>query len=167
MHVEPWVWWTTGLITTAMLLVDVLIIGRRPHEPSMKEVSRHLAFYLAASVTFGLGVFFFAGGQYGTEFFAGWLTEYSLSIDNLFIFIIILNKFAVPKAYQQTALLVGILLALVMRGIFIAIGAAAINQFIWTFYLFGASLLYTALKLSKEGAEYEDEFEESQLIKWV
>ncbi len=167
MEVSPWVWWATVVVTTAMLLVDVLIIGRRPHEPSMKEVSRHLAFYLGAAIVFGVGVFVLAGGQYGTEFFAGWLTEYSLSVDNLFIFIIILNKFAVPREYQQTALLVGILLALVMRGIFIAIGAAAIDQFSWIFYLFGAFLVYTAIKLVKEGAEDEDEFEESQLIRWV
>jgi len=167
MDIPSWVWLTTALVTTGMLLVDVLIIGRRPHEPSMKEVSRHLAFYIAAAVTFGLGVLYFAGGQYGTEFFAGWLTEYSLSIDNLFIFIIILNRFAVPREYQQTALMVGIVLALVMRGIFIFLGAAAIERFSWIFYFFGAFLIYTAIKLLKEGAEDEDEFEESRLIKWV
>ncbi len=81
------------------------------------------------------------GGQYGGEFFAGWLTEYSLSIDNLFIFIIIMSKFAVPRQYQQTALLIGIVIALVMRGIFIAVGAAAINNFSWVFYLFGLFLI--------------------------
>ena len=80
----------------------------------------------------------------GAEFFAGWLTEYSLSVDNLFIFIIIMSKFAVPRQYQQTALMIGIVLALVMRGIFIAVGAAAINQFSWVFYIFGAFLIYTA-----------------------
>ncbi|MBA2445559.1 MAG: TerC family protein [Nocardioidaceae bacterium] len=167
MDIPSWVWLTTALVTTGMLLVDVLIIGRRPHEPSMKEVSRHLTFYLAAAVAFGLGVFYFAGSQYGTEFFAGWLTEYSLSIDNLFIFIIILNKFAVPRQYQQTALLVGIVLALVMRGIFIFLGAAAIERFSFFFYFLGSFVIYTAIKLVKEGAEDEDEFEESRLIKWV
>lgn len=167
MHVEPWVWWLTIGLTTGFLLVDVLIIGRRPHEPSMKEVTRDLAFYVGAAVLFGLGVFYFSGAQYGTEFFAGWLTEYSLSIDNLFIFIIILNKFAVPRQYQQTALLVGIVLALVMRGIFIAVGAAAINEFSWVFYLFGLFLVYTAVKLAKEGGEDEDEYEESRLVLWV
>ncbi len=167
MDIPSWVWLTTALVTVGMLLVDVLVIARRPHEPSMQEVSRHLAFYIAAAVAFGAGVFFFAGGQYGTEFFAGWLTEYSLSIDNLFIFIIILTKFGVPRQYQQTALMVGIVLALVMRGIFIFVGAAAIERFSWIFYVFGAFLIYTALKLIKEGAEDEDEFEESRLIKWV
>lgn len=167
MEVASWVWWATVFVTTAVLLVDVLIIGRRPHEPSMAEVSRHLAVYISASVLFGLGVFFFAGGQYGTEFFAGWLTEYSLSVDNLFIFIIILNRFAVPRQLQQTALMVGIVLALIMRGIFIAVGAAAINNFSWVFYLFGAFLIYTAVKLAKEGNEDEDDFEESRLVRWV
>jgi tellurite resistance protein TerC len=167
MDVAPWVWWTTAVVTITFLLVDVVIIGRRPHEPSMREVSRHLAFYIGMAVLFGLGVLWFAGPQYGGEFFAGWLTEYSLSIDNLFIFIIILNRFAVPRELQQSALMVGIVLALIMRGIFIAVGAAAINNFSWVFYLFGAFLIYTAWKLAKEGPEDEDEYEENRLIKWV
>ncbi|MBA2560703.1 MAG: TerC family protein [Propionibacteriales bacterium] len=167
MDIAPWVWWITVLVTTGFLLVDVVIIGRRPHEPSMKEVSRHLAFFVGVAVAFGIGVFVLAGSQFGGEFFAGWLTEYSLSIDNLFIFIIILNRFAVPRKLQQTALLVGIVLALVMRGIFIAVGAAAINQFSWIFYLFGAFLIYTAVKLAKEGPEDEDEYEENRLVAWL
>ena len=167
MHVHTWVWWTTIVGLTGFLLVDVVVIGRRPHEPSMREVTRHLIFFVSSAIVFGIGVFAFSGAQYGTEFFAGWLTEYSLSIDNLFIFIIILNKFAVPRHLQQSALLVGIVLALVMRGIFIAVGAAAINQFSWVFYLFGAFLIYTAIKLAKEGGENEDDFEEARLIRWV
>lgn len=167
MHVETWVWWTTIILTTGLLLFDVFIIGRRPHEPSMKEVSWHLAGFVGAAVAFGIGIFYFYGSQYGTEFFAGWLTEYSLSIDNLFIFIIIMGKFAVPRQYQQYALMIGIVLALVMRGIFIAVGAAAINNFSWIFYIFGAFLIYTAVKLAKEGASDEDEYEESRLILWI
>ncbi len=167
MDVPTWLWWTTVLVTTGFLLVDVFIIGRRPHTPSMKEVSRDLILFVGAAIAFGLCIFYFSGVQYGTEFFAGWLTEYSLSIDNLFIFIIILNKFAVPRKLQQTALLVGIVLALVMRGIFIAVGAAAINNFSWIFYLFGAFLIYTAVKLAKEGNDDEADFEESRLIKFV
>jgi len=167
MHVETWVWWTTIIVTVGFLLFDVFVIGRRPHEPSMKEVSWSLAGYVGAAVAFGLGIFYFYGAQYGTEFFAGWLTEYSLSIDNLFIFIIIMGKFAVPRQYQQFALLVGIVLALIFRGIFIFVGAAAINNFSWIFYLFGAFLIYTAVKLAKEGAEDEDEYEENRLILWV
>ena len=119
------------------------------------------------AVAFGIGIWVFAGHQYGTEFFAGWLTEYSLSVDNLFIFLIIMNKFAVPKKLQQSALLVGIVLALIMRGIFIAVGAAAINNFSWIFYIFGLFLVWTAWKLAKEGQEDEDDFEENRLIKFV
>jgi tellurite resistance protein TerC len=167
MDVTPWVWWTTLIVTAALLLFDVFIIGRRPHEPSMREVSLALAGYVGGAALFGLGILHFSGVQYGTEFFAGWLTEYSLSIDNLFIFIIILNKFAVPRRDQQSALLVGIVLALVMRGGFIAIGAAAIHRFSWVFYVFGAFLVYTAVKLAKEGSRDEDTFEQNRLVTWV
>jgi tellurite resistance protein TerC len=167
--VPTWVWWTTIVVTMAILLFDVIIVGRRPHEPSMKEVSTYLSIYVGLAIIFGIGVWVFAGHQYGTEFFAGWLTEYSLSVDNLFIFIIILSKFAVPKEYQQTALMVGIVLALVMRGIFIAVGAAAINNFSWIFYLFGAFLIWTAVKLYREAHEDDDDgdYEEPRIVRWA
>ncbi|MCW2848574.1 MAG: TerC family protein [Marmoricola sp.] len=170
MDVSPLVWWLTVGITSAVLLFDIVVIGRRPHEPSRKEVSVALTVFIGMAVAFGIGVWVIAGHRYGTEFFAGWLTEYSLSVDNLFIFLIIMNKFAVPKKLQQSALLVGIVLALIMRGIFIAVGAAAINNFSWVFYIFGLFLIYTAVKLAKEGAEDEDdedEFEENRLIKMI
>ncbi|ROR89310.1 TerC family protein [Nocardioides aurantiacus] len=168
MVVSPLVWWLTIGITVAVLLFDILIIGRRPHEPSRREVSVALAAYIGLAIAFGIGVWVFAGHQYGTEFFAGWLTEYSLSVDNLFIFLIIMAKFGVPKELQQSALLVGIVLALIMRGIFIFVGAAAIEQFSWVFYIFGVFLIWTAAKLAKEGAsDEEEEFEENRLIKFV
>ena len=167
MDVPVWLWWATIIVTTGFLLVDLVVIGRRPHEPSMKEVSLHLAFFVGLAVAFGIGVYVFAENQYGTEFFAGWLTEYSLSIDNLFIFIIIMAKFQVPREYQQTALMAGIVMALIMRAIFIAVGAAAINNFSWVFYIFGAFLVYTAVKLAKEGAQDEEHYEENRLVKWV
>ena len=167
MDVPTWVWWTTIIVTVSVLLFDIVIIGRRPHEPSTKEVSIALTAYIGLAVVFGIGVWVFAGHQYGTEFFAGWLTEYSLSVDNLFIFIIIMAKFGVPRQYQQEALLVGIVLALIMRAIFIAVGAAAINQYSWVFYLFGLFLVYTAVKLAREGSNDDDEYEENRLIKWV
>ncbi|HET9501366.1 MAG TPA: TerC family protein [Marmoricola sp.] len=167
MHVTPLVWWLTIGITTAILLFDVFIVGRRPHEPTRREVTLALAFFIGIAVAFGIGVWVISGHQYGTEFFAGWLTEYSLSVDNLFIFLIIMAKFGVPRRYQQTALLIGIVMALVMRGIFIAVGAAAINNFSWVFYIFGLFLVYTAVKLAKEGAEDEDDYEENRLIKFV
>jgi tellurite resistance protein TerC len=163
--VPTWLWWTTIVVTVGFLLVDVLIIGRRPHEPSTKEVSRDLAFYISAAILFGLGVWFFAGAEYGGEFFAGWLTEYSLSVDNLFIFIIIMTRLQVPRPYQQTALLVGIVIALVMRGIFIAVGAAAINEFSWVFYLFGLFLVWTAYKLARDDDLDESQYDEPRIVK--
>src|SRR4051812_41409622 len=167
MHVSPLVWWLTVGITTALLVIDVVVIGRRPHEPSRREVGVALAFFIGLAVAFGIGIFVLAGSRYGTEFFAGWLTEYSLSVDNLFIFLIIMTKFGVPRAYQQTALLIGIVLALLMRGIFIGVGAAAIENFSWVFYLFGVFLIYTAVKLARGGVGGDEEFEESALVRWV
>src|SRR6478609_10451435 len=167
MHVTPLVWWTTILVTSAILIFDVVVIGRRPHEPSRREVTIALSVYIGLAVVFGLGVWYFAGSEYGGEFFAGWLTEYSLSIDNLFIFIIIMGKFAVPREYQQNALMIGIILALIMRGIFIWVGAAAINQFSWVFYLFGAFLVLTAVNLAREGMEEEQGYDEPRLVRWV
>ena len=167
MHVAAWVWWTTVLLTTAILLVDVFVIGRRPHEPSTRETSLALTAYVALAAVFGLGVWGFAGAQYGGEFFAGWLTEYSLSIDNLFIFIVIMGRLAVPRELQQTALLIGIVLALVLRGIFIAVGAAAINQFSWVFYVFGLFLVITAINLVRDAGEVEGGYEEPRLVRWV
>jgi len=140
-------WGITLATTMAVLLVDVLVFARRPHEPSRRECVTALSLYVGLAVLFGLWVWHFHGSQFGLEFYAGWLTEYSLSVDNLFIFIIIMASFRVPKIYQQQALLVGIILALVFRGIFIALGAVAIQQFSWIFYIFGAFLVYTAIKL--------------------
>jgi tellurite resistance protein TerC len=154
-------------VTLAIFAFDLLIVGRRPHEPSMKECTAYLSVYVGLALLFGLGVLVTSGGQYAGEFYAGWLTEYSLSVDNLFIFIIIMSKFAVPRELQQYALMIGIVMALVMRAIFIAVGAAAINEFSWVFYLFGLFLIYTAIKLAKEGSEEEDEYEENRLVLWV
>ncbi len=169
MDIPLWVWIATLTVTLAFLSVDVLVIARRPHVPSMGEAGRHLAFFVGSAIAFGIGVWIFAGSRFGAEFFAGWLTEYSLSIDNLFIFLIIMAKFGVPERYQQTALMIGIMIALVLRAIFIAIGAALINQFAWIFYVFGAFLIYTAVKLFRESRDegQDDEFEENPLLKWV
>ena len=145
MQVSQIEWIITLAVTIAVLLFDVMVIGRRPHEPSKRELVTALSIYIGLAVAFGIWVYFFHGSQFGVEFFAGWLTEYSLSVDNLFIFLIIMASFNVPKKYQQQALLVGIILALIFRGIFIALGAVAINQFSWVFYIFGAFLLYTAV----------------------
>ncbi len=160
-----WLWLTTVLLTTGLLLFDVFVIGRRPHAPSTRESATHLAGFVALAILFGLGVWFFAGGGYAAEFYAGWITEYSLSVDNLFIFILIMTKLNVPRDYQPTALLIGIVIALVMRGIFIGVGAAAINAFSWVFYLFGAFLIYTAYKLLT-GSE-EEHYDEPRVVTYA
>jgi tellurite resistance protein TerC len=156
MHVTQLEWIITLGVTIAVLLFDVVVVARRPHEPTTRECMRYLTIYLALAVFFGLWVWLFHGGQYGLEFFAGWLTEYSLSVDNLFIFLIVMASFSVPKIYQQQALLVGIILALVFRGIFIALGAMAINEFSWVFYIFGAFLVYTAINLARNTHHDDD-----------
>ena len=167
MHVTPLVWVITLVVTIGVLIVDIAVIGRRPHAPSRREVGFFLALYVGLAIAFGAAVWLVSGSQYGTEFFAGWLTEYSLSVDNLFIFIIILSRLAVPKVYHQEALFIGIVLALVMRGIFIAVGGAAIEAFSWVFYLFGAFLVYTAAKLALGGPEDEDEYREPALVAYA
>jgi tellurite resistance protein TerC len=164
--VPAWVWIATLVALVAVLAVDLLIVGRRPHEPSMKEAGGWVTFYVGLAVLFGLGVWLFAGGRYAGEFFTGWLTEYSLSVDNLFVFVIIMARFAVPRQFQQKVLLIGIVLALLMRGAFIAAGAALIEQFSWVFYLFGAFLVYTAITLLREGQNDADDFQENIVIRW-
>lgn len=156
MQVSQLEWIITLAVTVAILLIDIVVIGRRPHEPSTRETAIALSIYVGLALAFGLWVWLFHGGQYGLEFYAGWLTEYSLSVDNLFIFLIIMASFKVPRVYQQEALLVGIILALIFRGIFIALGAVAIEQFTWIFYLFGAFLVYTAINLARD-TEHDDD----------
>jgi tellurite resistance protein TerC len=167
MNVPEWVWILTLGLTSVFLFVDVLIIGRRPHVPSMRETGGLLVFFITLAVLFGLGVWYFSGAEYAAQYFAGWMTEYSLSIDNLFVFLIIMAKFGVPEKLQQSALMVGIVIALILRGVFIAVGAVAINRFSWIFYIFGAFLVYSAVKLAREGESDDDEFEENRLLKWV
>jgi len=133
----------------------------------MKESGGWVAFYVGLALLFGVGIWATAGGTAAGEFYTGWLTEYSLSVDNLFVFVIIMARFAVPRQLQQKVLLIGIVLALLMRGAFIAAGAALISQFSWVFYLFGAFLVYTAITLLKDGENDEDDFKENILIRWA
>jgi tellurite resistance protein TerC len=158
MDVSTLEWAITIGVTLAVILFDLAVIGRRPHEPSLRECATALAIYVGMACAFGVWLVVEHGGRYGLEFFAGWLTEYSLSVDNLFIFIIIMASFKVPRRHQQQALLIGIVLALVLRAIFIALGAVAINQFSWVFYLFGLFLIYTAWRIG-EDKEHDDDAE--------
>ncbi len=156
MNVSGLEWGITLAVTLAVLLIDVLVFARRAHEPSRRECVVALSFYVGMALAFGLWVWHFHGSRFGLEFYAGWLTEYSLSVDNLFIFIIIMASFKVPRVHQQQALLVGIVLALVFRGIFIALGAVAIQRFSWIFYVFGAFLVFTAIKLVRDTDHSDD-----------
>jgi tellurite resistance protein TerC len=169
MDVHGYAWAATIAIMVAILAFDIFVIGRRPHEPSMKEAGLAIGAYVALAVVFGLGIWGVVGPRYSGEFFAGWLTEYSLSIDNLFIFIIIMTKLKVPRELQQFALLVGIVLALIFRGIFIAVGAAAIDRFSWVFFIFGAFLLYTAVRLVIDYRNHDDDEEapDNVLLRFV
>jgi tellurite resistance protein TerC len=157
-------WTITFAVTVGVLLFDVVVIARDPREPSMKECAVALCFYVGAAVAFGFWTLFAHGHDYGIEFFAGWLTEYSLSIDNLFVFLILMAALKVPRKYQQEALLIGIILALVFRGIFIALGYTLIENFSWVFYIFGAFLVYTAAKLIGSYADHEEEHPEDNAI---
>ncbi len=165
MHVTPLIWAVTLVVLVAILAVDLFIVGRRPHEPSTRESAGWVALYVGLAIVFGLLLFAGYGSRYGGEFFAGWLTEYSLSVDNLFVFVIILARFRVPRVYQQKVLLIGILLALVMRGAFIAAGAAVTSKFIWVFYLFGIFLVYTAVQIAGERGGTDKEFNENVMIR--
>ncbi|WP_435829208.1 TerC family protein [Actinocatenispora sera] len=166
MVVHDWVWVATIVGLLAILLADLAIVGRRPHVPTLRECTMWVVFYVGLAGLFGLGLFLLAGANPATEFFTGWITEYSLSVDNLFIFMIIMARFAVPRALQQKVLLIGIVIALVMRGAFIAAGAAVIDRFSWVFYIFGAFLIYTAVKTATHEDDPAD-FKENALVRWA
>ncbi|RBY83034.1 TerC family protein [Geodermatophilus sp. TF02-6] len=164
MELPVWFEVSTFVGLTVLLLADLAIIARRPHEPSVKEASLWVGFYIALALLFGAVLLAVTDTRYATEFYAGWLTEYSLSVDNLFVFVIIMARFRVPRALQQQVLMVGIIIALVLRGVFILLGAAVIERFTWVFYLFGAFLVYTAINLVRQHGE-DEEYEENAFIR--
>ncbi|WP_159609341.1 TerC family protein [Glutamicibacter sp. JC586] len=149
------------VVLCAVLIADLLYVTKRPHIPSMKEAGIFVGIYIALALIFGGILWWQAGPQIGQEFYAGWVTEYALSVDNLFVFIIIMARFSVPRKYQQEVLMFGIIIALILRAIFIVLGAALIEQWSWVFYIFGAFLIWTAWNQLKD----EDEDEESGLVK--
>lgn len=144
LEVTPLVWIVTVAVTVAFFVYEFFTHVRKPHEPTIAESARWSAFYIALALLFGVGVGVVSGWTFGGEYFAGYLTEKALSIDNLFVFLIVMSSFAVPKIYQQKVLMIGIVIALILRGLFIAVGAALIENFTWVFYLFGALLLVLA-----------------------
>ncbi|MFD7232963.1 TerC/Alx family metal homeostasis membrane protein [Streptomyces sp. NPDC059881] len=161
--------WAVTILGLAALIAVDFFIGRKPHDVSIKEAGIWTVVWIVLAVLFGLGLLLAGESQASGEFFAGFITEKSLSVDNLFVFVLIMAKFAVPSHLQQRVLLIGVLIALVLRAIFIAAGAAIIASFSWVFYIFGAFLIYTAWKLIQEARkdEEEDEFEENRLLKSI
>jgi len=156
MSVDLWVWIATAVAIVGMVLFDFFAHVRTPHAPSFREAAVWSAVYVGLAIVFGVGLGFVWGWGHGTEYFAGYVTEKSLSVDNLFVFLIIMTKFAVPREFQQKVLLVGVVIALVLRTVFILAGAAAIERWSWVFYIFGAFLVYTGIKLAREKHEADE-----------
>jgi tellurite resistance protein TerC len=166
LDVPLWVWAITVAAIIGMLVFDFVGHVRTPHAPTLREAATWSAVYVGIAVVFGLLVLVFAGGESGGEYFAGYITEKSLSVDNLFVFVLIMSSFAVPRELQQKVLLFGITFALVLRTVFILIGAAAISNFSWVFYLFGAILIYTAVVQARSGGHSgEEEFRENAVLR--
>ena len=156
MSVSLTTWAITLIVVFGVYIIDFIHAKRNPHEVTMKEAAIWATIYIAAAFLFAIGMWIFRSPQSGQEFIAGFITEKSLSVDNLFVFVIILSAFAVPKIYQKSVLQIGIIGALVLRFIFIIIGAALIARFSWIFFIFGAFLIYTAIKLIKHnGVEFD------------
>lgn len=153
MDVSNLVWAATIGVIVALILVDLFTVSSKPHDVMFKEATLWSIFYIGIAVVFGLWVWSNYGSQFGTEYFAAYLVEKSLSVDNLFVFVIILAQFAVPSIYHQRVLLIGVILALVLRAIFIALGAAALAAFSFTFVIFGAILIWTGVGLFRHWDE--------------
>ena len=172
MNVELWVWLATIGVLSAIILGDLVYQIRHPHEPTFKESAIQSAVYVSAALLFTFVIAWAWPGNYSSEYIAGFITEKALSVDNLFVFLIIFTQFKVPRKLQSEALLVGIVIALIMRGIFIAAGAAFIDNFSWAFYIFGSFLLFTAVKLMLDTIgelkpHHVAEEEESFFMRWV
>jgi tellurite resistance protein TerC len=173
MDVSMALWAATVGVLVALIAADFFVGGRKPHEVSLKEAGIWTVVWIALALAFGGFLWWHSGATPAGQFFAGYITEKSLSVDNLFVFVLIMAKFAVPAQYQQRVLMIGVLIALVLRAVFIAAGAALIASFSWIFFVFGAFLIWTAWKLIKEARaerkrDPEDtEFEENSLLKAV
>ena len=157
MEVHALGWLALAAIILTMITVDIVGHVRTPHEPSVKEAAGWSVAYIAMAVVFGGIVWAVWGHVYGAEYFGGYITEKALSVDNLFVFVIMISAFRVPRKYQQEVLLAGIVIALVLRLVFILVGAVFIQNFSWIFYIFGAWLLWTAISQAREGVEEPEE----------
>ncbi|GAA4887916.1 TerC family protein [Saccharopolyspora cebuensis] len=166
LDVPWWVWAATLGGLAVLLLLDLVIVDRKPHEVTTGEAAKWVTFYVACAVLFGIGVWIFGDAHFAIEYFTGYITEYSLSVDNLFIFMVIMSSFAVPSIHQHRVLLIGILIALAMRAVFIFLGAALIERFVWIFFIFGAFLLWTAISMVRKKDE-DEEYKENAVVRQV
>jgi tellurite resistance protein TerC len=162
------IWFEIGTYVVLLLILgfDLFLAFKRPHVPSSRESALWIGFYVVLALLFAGLMLWLGDAEHAGQFVAGWLTEYSLSIDNLFVFLLIMGRFSVPKRYQQELLMVGIILALIFRGIFIVLGAVIIEQWSWVFYIFGAFLVYTAIQQVRTGP-HDEVARESRMITWV
>jgi tellurite resistance protein TerC len=166
-HLALPAWFEIGssVVLVLILVADLLVVIKRPHVPSAKESTAWVSLYVGLALLFALLLFLIGDAEHAGQFLAGWLTEYSLSIDNLFVFVLIMSRFAVPRKNQQEVLMIGIVIALVFRGVFIVLGAQLIANFGWIFYLFGAFLLYTAVRQAFSNTESENK--DGSLIRFL
>ena len=170
MVVHPWAWGILALVAIGLIALDFLGHARNPHPPTAAEAARWTLFYVGLAAVFGIGIWLTNGWLYAQEFYAGWAMEWSLSVDNLFVFILILKAFRVPRENQQKALLFGIVIALLLRLVFILLGAALVARFSWVFFIFGVWLLWTAFSQIKEtatGGGDNEEYEANAFIRVV
>jgi TerC family integral membrane protein len=163
--VPPLVWAITVVVLLAIIALDLAVIGRRNRAVTIKDATRWVIVYVSLAALFAVGLFVFNPGPAGSEFVAGYVTEYSLSVDNLFVFVIIMARFAVPALAEDKVLYIGIVISLVLRTVFIAAGAAAIAAASWVFYILGAFLIYTAIRLALEGENDESDFKENAVLR--
>jgi tellurite resistance protein TerC len=163
--VSPFLWTVTVVGLAAIVVLDLTVISRRDATVSVRQASLWVAFYVGLAAAFAVTMFIFRRGTAGGEFVAGYITEYSLSVDNLFVFVIIMGRFAVPALAVDKVLYIGIVVSLLLRAVFIAAGAAAIAAASWVFYIFGAFLIYTAVRLALEGENDETDFRENAVLR--
>jgi tellurite resistance protein TerC len=162
---EVWIGTVAGLL--AIMALDLIVIARRHRTVTVADATRWVVFYIGLAVLFGIGLFVFGSGRSGSEFVAGYITEYSLSVDNLFVFVIIMSRFAVPAVAEDKALYIGIIASLVLRAVLIAAGAAAISAASWVFYFFGAFLIYTAVQLARDSDSGDPDFNQNVVVRGV
>ncbi|MBT0772783.1 TerC/Alx family metal homeostasis membrane protein [Kineosporia sp. J2-2] len=169
MHVSATWWIATIVLVLGITTVD-LVLNRGQTHISIQHAVRWVLFYVAVALAFGVAIFIDFGASYGGQFIAGWLTEYSLSADNLFVFLVLMTRFSVPEYLQLRVLTIGIMIALVLRAGLIALGAAAIHQFSWVFFIFAAFLLYTAWNLLRSGHDEDSDAGEEappSVVGWI